>query len=368
MQNGPRVAASAQPETATFAAARAQFPALDHLAYLNAGTFGPVARATVEAMRAQLERELQEGRRALSYFEEMMAVRDETRARLAALVGRPTDTVALATSTTDAVAVVMAGLGLGPDDEVVTTAEEHFGLLGALHRSPAQVVVAPAEPDRILAAVTPRTRLLALSQVLWTTGRTLPVRELREATSLPILVDGAQSVGAVPVDATGIDFLTVSCQKWLCGPDATGALVVADPERLSIARPTVFGRTAHEPDGAFTPRAGAARFDTGSLPLPSLRGLLAALDVIPDWAFERAAAASERCRRLLESDYAVEAGDATLVAFRPGKDEPSAVARRLTDAGVIVRDIPGFGLVRVSCGWWTSDEDLDRLVDALAAL
>ena len=40
--------------------------------------------------------------------------------------------------------------------------------------------------------------------------------------------------------------------------------------------------------------------------------------------------------------------------------------RRLYDEGVVVRDIPGFGWLRVSCGWWTSDEDLDRLVGALS--
>lgn len=350
----------------TFAAARAQFPLLERIAYLNAGTFGPLARATVDALQAQHRRELEEGRRARPYFEELLAVRDEARARLAALVGVEAEHVALTTSTTDAAAVVVAGLDLGPGDEVVTTAEEHFGLLGALHASPARVVVAAADPERLLAAVTPRTRLLAFSQVLWTTGRALPARELREATGLAVLVDGAQSVGAVPVDATGIDFLTVSCQKWLCGPDATGALVVADPERLSVARPTTFGRTAHEPDGSFTPRAGAPRFDTGPVPLPSLRGLLAALEAAPAWRFDGAARAARRCRELLAPRCAVEPGDATLVAFRPeGGDDPARVARRLDDAGVVVRDIPGTGLLRASCGWWTSDGDLERLVEAL---
>ena len=61
--------------------------------------------------------------------------------------------------------------------------------------SGARVVVVDADPDAILAAVTPRTRLLAVSHVLWTSGRLLPVHELRERSGVPILVDGAQSVG-----------------------------------------------------------------------------------------------------------------------------------------------------------------------------
>ena len=110
--------------------------------------------------------------------------------------------MSLTGSTTDGCNIVLAGLDLQPEDEIVTTSEEHFGLLGPLHTSGARVVVAEPDPEAIAAAVTPRTKLLALSQVLWTSGR-LPVRELREQTGVPVLVDGAQSVGSIPVDAAG---------------------------------------------------------------------------------------------------------------------------------------------------------------------
>ena len=250
---------------------------------------------------------------------------------------------------------------------MVTTSEEHFGLLGALGTSAARVVVAEPDPERILAAVTPRTRLVAVSQVLWTTGRVLPVRELRERCGVPVLVDGAQSVGAVPVDAAGLDFLTVSGQKWLCGPDATGALVVGDPERLRVAAPSYFSQQGYEPDGTFTPREGAARFEPGWWSASSLSGLLAALRGRPEWAFERAAATAERCRALLAPlvEVVVPEQRSTLVSFRP-VGEPAALVTRLAGQGVHVREIPGSGLVRVSCGWWTSDGDLERLVAGLS--
>jgi len=342
---------------------RALFPVLERLAYLNAGTFGPLARATVDAMQAQQAAELTNGRFGKEYFEHMLGLRTEARAGLAALVGADPEHVSLTFSTTDGCNIVLAGLGLQPDDEIVTTREEHFGLLGPVYASGARVVVAEAEPEAILAAVTPRTRLLAISHVLWTTGRVLPVRELRERARVPVLVDGAQSVGAIPVDAAGLDFLTISGQKWLCGPDSTGGLVVADPEGLRVARPSYFSQTAYEPAGRFEPAAGAGRFDPGWVSTAGLAGLVAALAQPPAWRFERAAEQTARCRKLLTPLVEVVEGGSTLVSFR-ANDPPAAVAS-LAEAGVVVRDLPGTGLVRVSCGWWTSDEDLDRLVAAL---
>ena len=128
----------------------------------------------------------------------------------------------------------------------------------------------------------------------------LPVRELRERTGVPILVDGAQSVGAIPVSADGLDFLTISGQKWLCGPEATGALVVGDPERLRVARPSYFSQESYDADGAFVPQPGARRFDPNWVPTSSLAGLRSAIDAPhPDWRFERATGMAERCRELL---------------------------------------------------------------------
>jgi L-cysteine/cystine lyase len=357
----------------TIEEARKQFPVLERVAYLNAGTNGPLARTTADAMVAQNHDDLERGRGGAEYFARIVELRDSVRAKLAAAVGVPAGNLSLATSTTNGCNIVLTGLGLGPDEEVLTTDGEHFGLLGALAVSPAQVRVAavrelPPEQalDVLLAEVTPKTRLLALSEVCWVSGNRLPTLELREATGLPLLVDGAQSVGAIPIEAGEADFYAFSCQKWLCGPDGTGGLAVREPEALAVAAPSYLSQDGYEPTGLFTPRAGAARFDSGWTPPPALAGLDAALDVAPEGRFERAAEMAARCRELIaeRAEVVTAPGQATLVSFRVPGDTAELVLR-LYHEGIVVREIPATGWIRVSCGWWTTDEDLQRLIDAL---
>jgi L-cysteine/cystine lyase len=357
----------------TPAEARAQFPVLERFAYLNAGTLGLLSRATLEAMAERSQFDQEHGRGGRAWFDGLLALRSRVRAQIATLLGTSADRVALTGSTTDGCNIVIAGLGLGPGDEVVTTDAEHPGLLLPLHVSGANVRVAevaahptPSALDTILSCVTPRTRLLALSHVLWTTGQRIPVHELKRESGLPVLVDGAQSVGAIPLELGELDYYTVSGQKWLCGPDPTGALYVREPEHLRIARPSYFAQKSIELDGAFEPKDGAARFDSGWLAPPALAGLEVALAGAPEWRYERAAEIAQLCRRALGERFDVvgEETESTLVSFVPGGDA-AAVAARLYEAGVIVRDLPKTRWVRASCGWWTNEDDIARLVAGL---
>jgi L-cysteine/cystine lyase len=350
----------------TFEEARTQFPVLERYAYLNAGTNGPLARQTTEAVVEWERRELEEGRGGKPYFESVMALREPARAALADVLGVTPENVSLVSSTTNACMIVLAGLDLAPDDEVVTTDVEHFGLLGALHAAGGRVRVAQATPEAILEHVTSKTRLIAISHISWMTGNVIDPAAVKRGTEVPVLVDGAQSVGVIPLQAAELDFYTVSAQKWLCAPHSSGALYVRDPERLRVGLPTYLSQASYEPDGSFEPQPGALRFDSVWAPAP-LAGMLKALECAPGWRFERVAEAAKLCRdRLLEAGYEVvtEPGQGGLISFRPSGDAPE-IAARLYDRGVIVRDVPGRGWIRVSCGWWTSDEDIDRLVDAL---
>lgn len=351
----------------TFEEARAQFPVLDRLAYLNAGSAGPLPRPAVDAARARLERDLTEGRGGKKYVEEFLELRERIRGGIATVLRTSAENVALTDSTTRGCQIVVTGLRLRAHDEIVTSGEEHFGLTGQLHGSGARVVVAEADEEALLAAVTPRTRLIAVSHVLWTTGRRLDLARLRRPDGPPLLVDGAQSAGAIPVDLAGADFYTVSAQKWLCAPEPTGALFVRDPERLQVALPGFVAAQTHEPDGSFVPREGAQRFDSGWIGAPTLAGLEAALGVHPEWRYEAGAQAAARCREMLAplAEVVTPPGHSTLVSFHPPGD-PTELVARLAEQGVIVRELPGRNLVRASCGWWTSDDDLRRLADGVA--
>ena len=351
----------------TFEEARAQFPVFERYAYLQAGTNGPLARATVEAMGAQEQADLTEGRSGKEYFERMLVLREDVRAGIAGILGVGASSVALTDSTTRGCALVFAGLGLTSEDEVVTTDHEHFGLTGPLYATGARIVIVDADEDALIAAVTPRTKLIATSHVLWTTGRRLDLHRVRAETGVEILVDGAQSAGAIPVDVGELDFYTVSAQKWLCGPESTGALYVADPTSLRVKQPSYMSQDSYELSGAFVPKEGAKRFDSGWIPVPSLVGLLTALGTRPEWAYERAAAAAAHCAELLEPlvDVATPPGHSTLVSFHPTGD-PTETVQALHERGVVIRELQGRNLLRASCGWWTSDEDVERLAAGLA--
>ena len=344
-------------------------------AYLNAGTLGPLPRRSGEATARWARRLVEEGRSSKALFEELLALRERVRAMIRALLNAPEGSIALTTATTDGCNIVVTGLGIGPGDEVVTTDSEHPGLFGALVASGATLRIAnirERSAGDALALLEEQigegTRLIALSHVSWLTGAVLPIRELA-GRGIPLLVDGAQAAGAIPVDVTelGCDFYTVSAQKWLLGPEATGALFVR-PDRIEELRMTFPSYLSWQfPD--YVPKPDATRFDPGWIPAGSLAGLEESLTFATGAGpsrFPHAREMTERCRELLTAAQVAvvtEPGQATLVTWPA--EEPERVAEKLANAGVVVRDLPGTGWVRASCGFWTSEEDLERLIRAI---
>jgi L-cysteine/cystine lyase len=288
-------------------------------------------------------------------------------------MGASADEVALTGSATDAMNLVLTALELGPGDEVLTTDEEHPGLLAPLaalaRRTGATIRVAPFAEAR--AAVSERTQLIAVSHISWMTGRRMALAPLRD-TGLPLLLDGAQGLGAVPVDVgeLGCAFYAAAGQKWLCGPDGTGALFVHGDwiERLGMPRPSYGTIVEHTDPLALEPRPGARRFDTVSPAGPQLAAAVAAFDMLADhgWpaVFERAARMAESLRASLGERLTAPGAGTPLVTWRTERDPGEHVAA-LAERGVIVRGIPGRPWIRASVGAWSSERDLQRLLAAL---
>lgn len=352
---------------------RDEFPVLRHQAYLNAGTDGPLPARAVRAASAELEWQAEHGRFAEHFMRRgMLAV--AVKESYAALLGAGGDHVALTTCTSEGLMVVVSGLSLGPGDEILTSDEEHPGLLGALQvaRDLWGVSTRMVPLAEIAQAVSPRTRLVACSHVGWVSGALAPA-ELGDL-DVPVLLDGAQGVGAIPVDVheLGCDAYAGSGQKWLCGPDGTGMLYVAPElqERLAVTRRGYLSYV--DPDSGLdaTLHPNARRYGAPALSAETLACARGALEVLEaaGWTaiFEHARGLATGLADLLrERGRIVAPRDATtLVSFE--SPDPGAELTRLAETGVIVRDIPGRPWLRASVGAWNTEEDLERLLAGLA--
>src|SRR5437763_7148236 len=174
------------PEPASF---RSQFPVFDRLSYLNAGTEGPVPRAAMEAAHRRIDLEGGGGRCGRPYFDELRELAGRTREEYARVLGCDSDDVALTGSTTDGINTVLAGLDLRRGDEVLTSDEEHPGVLAPLGRARRRfgVRIRIVPFAEIANAVSPDTRLIACSHVSYVTGRVLDVPALARS-GVPMLL------------------------------------------------------------------------------------------------------------------------------------------------------------------------------------
>jgi L-cysteine/cystine lyase len=372
---------------------RHELPATETSAYLNAGTFGPMPRSTFAAIADELGSELWRGRIGTSSFARYREHMEAARAAFGDVLSSSPARIALTHSTTGAVNLALGALAWNEGDEVVTTDGEHPGLdepldeLARRHgvvvrRAPVLGASDPAAP--IEALVGARTRLVAVSHILWGTSQILPLERLATAArgvGALLLADGAQSAGAIEVDpaALGADLYTASGQKWVCGPSGTGALWVREglEDALGLGQPGYLSRDLHGAEGRpLWP--GARRFDGASLPPSNLRGLAESVRFRREevgWAagFERAASMAERARGLLRELPRVEvdapAGPlASLVTFSVEGVDAKNANIALEQVGVLARHIDEPRRVRISVGFWTSESDLELLADALRSL
>jgi L-cysteine/cystine lyase len=386
------------PDDVKIRALREELPATAAGIYLNAGTCGPIPRESARAAAEVAERELAVGRAHLAAYEELLVRMDEARGALAAVLGTSVDRVAITRSTTEGMNAAVWSIDWRPGDRVVTTNHEHPGLTGplAMIRDRRGVVVDVVDigdggdDERTLAAMEIALRrgprLLAFSHVLWSTGAVLPARrlvDLARSYRVPVAIDGAQSAGAIPVEADeiGADFYAASGQKWLLGPEGTGAIVVSE-HALSWAEPTVagfFSASTPYATGRASLWADARRFEATGFNKPAITALARSVGWLSmfvglPWVHGRAAAlagmTADRLARIPGVTLATPRGNmATLVTFRVAGWTADAVLAELgRRVFLIARSIPGTGLIRLSVGCWNTEDEIGRVIDAVGEL
>jgi len=311
-------------------------------------------------------------------FEGMMERIEQLRRRAAAMLGCDSGEVALTGSTTDGVNAVLTALDLQAGDEVLTSDQEHPGILAPLAalQQRAGVEVRTAPFAELAGAVGARTKLVACSHVSWRSGELVDCGALG-ATGVPVLLDGAQALGAIPVNVHLLccDFYAASGQKWLCGPNGTGYLYVRADRAAELPPPWPGYGTVEDPHDplASSFHDDARKFDVLGFPADHQAAwALASFDVFDahggaERLQEHATAQAETLVAMLaEAGREVAPrGRSTLVSWRA--DDPAAVVDAMAQRGVVLRNLPGTPYVRASVGAWNNQDDLERLAAGLGA-
>lgn len=385
------------PDDEKLAAVREALPALGAGIYLNTGSVGPLPAETAAAMAELVDYELRIGRSHPDYWEGFLERMGEARAAVAAIVGADVGEIALVHSTSGAMNAAVWSVDLRPGDRIVTTQGEHPGALGPVHvasmRSGAELAIADvgyggddaATLAAFDAAITAGTKIVVLSHVLWATGARLPIREIAAMAherGARVIVDGAQAVGAIPVSVAdlGVDFYAIPGQKWLLGPEGTGALW-CDPAIVADSQPTnaswfTFERLA--PTEA-VPWNDARRFEDSGHYRPGVTGLARSCGWLSmyvglPWIHERGQSMARATAERLAGIDGVELLTpldrmATLVTFRiVGWNPDAALAELNGRIFAIARTVPELGALRISVGFFTTTDEIERVASVVELL
>jgi selenocysteine lyase/cysteine desulfurase len=362
-------------------------------AYLDCAAQGPFPRETSEEILGALRWKEHPEEIHPDLFEALPA---RAAAAAARLLGCHPASLTFGTGASHGLNLAALGLPLRPGDEVVTGEGEFPAVVLAFRNlEEAGVALRLASPSSgrhvtaadLLAAVTPKTRVIAVSLVAFATGYRIDLDALRDACrerGLFLVVDGAQGIGALEFRTAEdpIDILAVSGYKWLLGPYGTGFTYVSPKllPRLRVANvnwQTVEGAVNLNRPLAYELRFrdGACRFDTHErASLLNLAGFCASMEFL---ARVRVSTVQTHAMRLLDrlllglasttlrpaSDITTERRSTILALEAETPDATRRAWRRLMDAGVVV-SLRG-GLIRVAPHLYNDEDDIDRLIAAV---
>ena len=373
---------------------RQKMPSVNQQLYMNTGSVGPLAQVTHERLLEAESAEYLQGRGWVAGFMAFkLGALVELRERFGRLLGVSAETIALTRNTTEGINIAAHGLQWQAGDEIITTNWEHPGGYLPLYvlrerygvtlrfidldfEDSAETIV-----ERFRAAITPRTRLLAFSHVAWNSGLILPLTQLTELAHQHyayILVDGAQSAGAIPLDLTesGVDFYAIPGQKWLCGLEGTGALYVR-PDRLSLLSSLFIGYMSSEQfdqTGHYLPVSHAKRFEVGFQYRPVVSAMNANLQWLEEevgweWIYDRIGRlttyAYDQLSALPFIRLISAEGTAGLITFNVIGHDPAQLTEELQKRQIMVRWLPKPYALRISLGFYNTEQEIDQLIAVL---
>ncbi len=369
---------------------RAEFPITERCVYLNHAGVAPTSRRVERAVNEWMQSAAE---RAILDLDDWVALEEGVRAKAARLLGCAAEEVAYVRNTSHGLALIAEGLPWEAGDAVAFAESAEYpsnvypwhhlasrGVERVAIEAPGDAVT-PAAVARALDAH-PRVRLVAVSSTQYASGAVTDLPAIgalcRDRGAL-LCVDGIQSVGALPLDvrAAGVHFLSADSHKWMLGVCGIGVLFVAR-EQIERLRPPAVGwksttRALDFDRPHFELLPTAARLEEGSLPFALIAGLGAAIDLLLEVGVERIAARLERlverAARGLEA-LGCDVGPAPahrrhVVTFTHPAREAEALGEALTQQEVVasVRR----GRVRVSPHVYTSEGEIDRLLEAVRA-
>ena len=368
---------------------RAEFPILEKTTYLVSNSLGAMPRGVADRLAEYVDQWAEHGVRAWArgWWEMPVSVGNE----IAPLIGASQNEIAMLPNVTIAQTSVLSALDYPAQRDTIVMTELDFPSVRYVYdelatRLGARIVVVPSDDgisidvERLCAAIDERTRLVAISHVLFRSAYIIDVaqvcRRAREVGAL-VSLDAFHSVGVIPVDvkALGVDFLSGGVLKWLCGGPG-GAFLYASPDATRHLSPSFTGWQAHERPFAFESDmhyAGDAwHWLNGTPPIPALFAAIEGPRIVRRAGIEKIRQKSVRqtSRLIALADargYKVTAPrDAERRGGTIAFDVPHSygVAQALLAENVIVDYRPAAG-IRVAPHFYTSDDELERAVEMI---
>jgi L-cysteine/cystine lyase len=392
----------------TIATHRQQFSSLTGKQYFNYGGQGPMADSALAALTQSQQKVQREGPFANRVNQWLQAEGHQLRGAIAQALGTSPETITLTENVTVGCNIPLWGLPWQSGDHILLGDCEHPGVVAAVAElsrrygltvSTCALSLHSGDPVAIIQqALKPQTRLVIISHILWNTGQLLPLTEIvacchANGPQTRVLVDAAQSVGVLPLDApgwqlpeTGVDYYALTGHKGWCGPAGVGALYIR-PEVLAQTAPTFIGWRGVEVDAGGNPTGwfpDGRRFEVATSDYSLWSGLRQAMAVQFAWSTstERYARICQLSARLWAGLQAIpgvacllsEPPPSGLVSFylmgadaQPSPDLHLALVAQLESEQVYVRSLLSPNCVRACVHYLTLEAEVDALIAHVSA-